>query len=150
MLPLDDWRLVLDSSLTGAFLCTRRALPAMVEKGWGRIVNISSVVGINGFPGDAAYAAAKAGLIGLTRAVALEHARHGITVNAVAPGFIDTDMLATLSERVRARVTGAVPLRRLGTCEEVAEAVERLVLSDYSTGETVVLDGGWLRAAALR
>lgn len=145
-----DWHAVLDGSLTGAFLCTRRALPCMLAGNWGRIVNVTSVVGLNGYPGDAAYASAKAGLLGLTRAVALEHARHGITVNAIAPGFVSTDLVANFGAAFHDRVTNAVPLSRFATPLEVADAVVLLLAGAYTTGATLVVDGGWSLAAALK
>jgi 3-oxoacyl-[acyl-carrier protein] reductase len=143
-LTLEDWRLVLDASLTSAFLCARRAVPGMVERRWGRIVNVTSVVGLNGFPGDAAYASAKAGLIGLTKALALELARDGITVTAVAPGFVDTDMTRGLEPSVRERIERSVPVRRQATSGEIARTVEFLAAGpDYITGTVIVVDGGW-------
>jgi 3-oxoacyl-[acyl-carrier protein] reductase len=143
-LGLDDWRAVLDGSLTSAFLCARRAAPPMIERGWGRIVNVTSVVGLNGFPGDAAYAAAKAGLTGMTKALALELARHHISVNAVAPGFVDTDMTRELTPSVVESVQRSIPLRRQATADEIAQAVEFLVAGpEYVTGAVVVIDGGW-------
>ena len=136
----DEWDTVLETNLTAAFRLTRRAVKGMVRQRHGRIINIASVVGPRANAGQANYAAAKAGLIGLTKTVATEVARRGVTVNAVAPGFIATDMTADLLEGVVERV----PARRAGTPEEVAAAV-RFLASDaagYVTGTTVFVDGG--------
>jgi 3-oxoacyl-[acyl-carrier protein] reductase len=142
-LPLDDWDEVLATNLTGAFLCTRRAVPAMKESGWGRIVNVSSVIGIKGHAGDAAYAASKAGLLGMTRALAVELAASGTTVNALAPGFVVTDMTRGLSDAAQAGIDASVPVGRQARPEELGDALQLLVCSDYTTGTTVVVDGGW-------
>jgi 3-oxoacyl-[acyl-carrier protein] reductase len=137
------WRAVIDANLTGSFLCARRAVPKMVAAGYGCIVNISSVIGLNGFPGDAAYASAKAGLFGLTRALALELAGSGVRVNAVAPGFVDTEMTQALHEEVLQRIEASIPLRRQATTEEIADCVAFLASAGYVTGSVVVADGGW-------
>ncbi|GAB4977448.1 3-oxoacyl-[acyl-carrier-protein] reductase [Mycobacterium avium subsp. hominissuis] len=143
-LALDDWRLVHNASLTSAFLCARRAVPLMIERRWGRIINVTSVVGLNGFPGDAAYASAKAGLIGLTKALALELARDQITVTAVAPGFVDTEMTRGLARSVRERIERTIPAHRQATADEIAQTVGFLAAGpDYITGTVIVVDGGW-------
>jgi 3-oxoacyl-[acyl-carrier protein] reductase len=136
----DDWQTVIDTNLTAAFRLTRRAVRPMIRARYGRVVNIASVVGPRANAGQANYAAAKAGLIGFTKTVAAEVARRGVTVNAVAPGFIETDMTKDLPEDV----LKAVPARRAGTPDEVAAAV-RFLASDaagYVTGTTVYVDGG--------
>jgi 3-oxoacyl-[acyl-carrier protein] reductase len=141
-LQLDDemWSSVIDTNLTAAFRMTRRAMRGMVRARYGRIVNVASVVGPRANAGQANYAAAKAGLIGMTKTIAAEVARRGVTVNAVAPGFIETDMTKDLPETV----LQAVPARRAGTPQEVAAAV-RFLASDaagYVTGTTLFVDGG--------
>jgi 3-oxoacyl-[acyl-carrier protein] reductase len=136
----DDWDRVVDTNLSGAFRLTRRALRPMLRARYGRIVNIASVVGQKANPGQANYAAAKAGLVGMTKTVAAEVARRGITVNAVAPGFIATEMTASLTNGY----LDHVPARRAGTPEEVAACVRFLVSEDaaYVTGTTLTVDGG--------
>jgi NAD(P)-dependent dehydrogenase (short-subunit alcohol dehydrogenase family) len=136
----DEWDLVLNTNLTAAFKLTRRALRGMLRARYGRVVNIASVVGPRANAGQANYAASKAGLIGLTKTVAAEVARRGVTVNAVAPGFIETDMTTDIPDVVKQ----AVPARRAGTPEEVAACV-RFLASDgaaYVTGSTLYVDGG--------
>jgi 3-oxoacyl-[acyl-carrier protein] reductase len=136
----DDWDTVVQTNLTAAFRLTRRAVRTMIRARFGRIVNIASIVGIRANPGQANYAAAKAGLIGMTATVAAEVARRGVTVNAVAPGFIQTDMTEELSEDW----LKLIPARRLGTPEDVAAAVRFLASEDaaYVTGTTLTVDGG--------
>ena len=139
-----DWDLVLRINLDGAFLCTQAVLPGMMRNRWGRIINIASVVGQAGSPGQANYAASKAGLIGLTKALAQEMASRGITVNAFAPGYIATDMTAALAEEVRQRILAAVPLGRMGRPEDIAAAVKFLASEDaaYITGQVLAVNGG--------
>ena len=143
-MKLDDWDAVLNTNLRGAFLCTQKVLSGMVRNRWGRIINISSVVGVAGNAGQANYAAAKAGIIGLTKTTAREVASRSITVNAVAPGFIDTDMTSGLSEKLRDRLRGQIPQARFGAPDDVADLVEFLASdrSAYITGQVINVDGG--------
>ena len=140
----EDWQLVLQINLTGAFQTTQQVLPGMMRERWGRIVNVASVVGQMGNAGQANYVASKAGIIGLTKSLAQELASRSITVNAVAPGFIETDMTAKLSQEVRDRMMAAVPLKRFGQPEDVANAVNFLASDDaaYITGHVVNINGG--------
>ncbi|CAN5752313.1 3-oxoacyl-[acyl-carrier-protein] reductase [soil metagenome] len=140
----DDWQGVLDTNLSSAFHLSKGALRGMLRTGWGRIVNVSSVVGIMGNVGQANYVAAKAGLIGLTKALAREYGAKGVTVNAVAPGFIDSDMTAGLPEALRTAYLAQIPLARFGEPAEVAKAIAFLASDDaaYVTGQTLVVDGG--------
>jgi 3-oxoacyl-[acyl-carrier protein] reductase len=139
----DDWRTVLATALDGAFHVSRAVVPVMRAAGRGRIVVVSSVVGMIGFPGDGAYATSKAGLYGLVRSLAKELARDGITVNAVAPGFVETDMTAEVSDKGRELMISGTLLGRAGKPEDVAAAVCFLALeADYTTGHTLVVDGG--------
>ncbi|MFS6825918.1 3-oxoacyl-[acyl-carrier-protein] reductase [Cyanobium sp. ATX-6F1] len=137
-----DWRSVIDLNLTGVFLCTRAVSRSMLKARHGRIINITSVVGLMGNPGQANYSAAKAGVIGLTRSTAAEFASRGVTVNAVAPGFIATDMTKDLQAEP---IIAAIPLARLGQPEEVASAVRFLAADPagaYMTGQVLQVDGG--------
>ena len=140
----DDWDAVLDTNLKSVFLCTRAVLRPMMRARHGRIINISSVSGLMGNAGQANYSAAKAGLIGFTKAVAREVASRGITVNAVAPGFVESPMTASLPRPTLDAVTAAIPLGRMGRPDEIAQWVAFLA-SDagaYVTGQTIVVDGG--------
>lgn len=140
----DMWTRVLETNLSGSFFCVRTALPSMIRRRWGRIINVASVAGIRGNPGQVNYSATKAGLIGLTRSLAREVARKGITVNAVAPGFVETELTSTLSDSQRAALLNEIPAARPGTVDEVADAIVFLA-SDraaYVTGTTLVVDGG--------
>jgi 3-oxoacyl-[acyl-carrier protein] reductase len=140
----DQWDRVVNTNLRSVFLCTKEALRSMLRAKSGRIINISSVSGISGNPGQGNYAAAKAGVIGFTKSVAKEVGSRGITVNAIAPGFIQTDMTDALGETVTAAVSEQVALGRLGLPEEVASAVGYLASegASYITGQTIVIDGG--------
>jgi 3-oxoacyl-[acyl-carrier protein] reductase len=140
----NDWNMVLNINLKGAFTCTRLAARIMMKQRYGRIVNIASVVGVSGNPGQANYSASKAGLIGLTKTAAKELAARNVTVNAVAPGFIETDMTAALSEKARTAMLDQVPMRRGGQPEDVAAAVKFLASDDaaYITGQVIHVNGG--------
>jgi 3-oxoacyl-[acyl-carrier protein] reductase len=140
----EDWGLVLQINLTGAFFAAQQVLPAMVKQRSGRIINIASVVGQAGNAGQANYVSSKAGIIGLTKALAQEVASRNITVNAVAPGFIETDMTAVLPQEVRDKMLASIPLKRMGRPEDVAAAVRFLASDDaaYITGHVISVNGG--------
>jgi len=143
-LPEEDWDQVLTVNLRGTFVCTKVAARTMLRARYGRIVNITSVIGEMGNIGQSAYAASKAGIVGFTKSAALELATRNITVNAVAPGFIDTEMVAGLPEAARAEYLKRVPVGRLGTVEEVADTVAFLTRpeSAYITGQVIGVNGG--------
>jgi len=140
----DDWNAVLETNLTGAFRAIQQVLQGMMRERWGRIINITSVVGQAGNAGQANYAASKAGLIGLTKSMAQEMASRHITVNAVSPGFIETDMTVGLSDEIKAKVLDAIPVRRLGKAEDVAAAVRFLASEEagFITGHVLAVNGG--------
>ncbi|MCF8055565.1 MAG: 3-oxoacyl-[acyl-carrier-protein] reductase [Desulfocapsa sp.] len=140
----EDWDAVLDTNLKGAFFCAKAATRAMMKKRWGRIVNISSVIGFAGNAGQINYASAKAGMQGLTKSMAREFATRNITVNAVAPGYIVTDMTNDLPEEIKEKIKAEIPLASLGRVEDVAGAVAYLVGDDgeYITGQTIHVNGG--------
>jgi 3-oxoacyl-[acyl-carrier protein] reductase len=143
-LKKDDWDMVLSTNLTGAFLAIQQVMQGMMKERWGRIINISSIVGETGNPGQANYVASKAGLIGLTKSLAQEIASRNITVNAIAPGFIDTDMTAVLSEQLKQNMLAHIPLKRFGKPEDVAAAVKFLASEEasYITGAVLNVNGG--------
>lgn len=140
----EEWHEVLDTNLTGAFYCARAAITTMMKQREGRLINIASVAAFKGLPGTSNYAASKAGLIGMTKALAREVGRYGVTVNAVAPGFIDTDMVAGLSDRAREELVRQIPLGRFGQVADVAHAVRFLASEEgrYFTGQVLTMDGG--------
>lgn len=143
-MKLEDWESVVRVNLTGAFVCLQEAAKIMIRQRFGRIINVSSVVGQMGNAGQANYAASKAGVIGLTKSAALELASRGITVNAVAPGFIATDMTSGLSKEIQTAYMDRIPLKRFGQSEEVAETVAFLASegAGYVTGQVIGISGG--------
>lgn len=140
----EDWDLVMDVNLRGTFYCCRAAVRPMIRQRWGRIINMSSIVGVHGNVGQANYSAAKAGVIGFTKSLAKEVASRNVTVNVVAPGLIETDVTTKLNERVKAELFKRIHLGRLGTPEEVAELVAFLAsdAAGYITGQVLLIDGG--------
>jgi len=140
----EDWQKVIDVNLTAGFRLARGAMRGMMKKRWGRIIGITSVVGVTGNPGQANYAAAKAGMIGMSKSMAQEVASRGITVNCVAPGFIETQMTGALNEDQKARIMTVVPAGRLGQSDEIAAAVVYLASPEaaYVTGQTIHVNGG--------
>ena len=139
-----NWDSVLDINLKGAFLCSKAVLPNMMKNRYGRIINISSIVGLSGNPGQVNYAASKAGIIGLTKTIAREVASRNITSNAIAPGYIDTDMVKELANDLRERIQSMIPLGRLGTPYDIAGMVAFLCGEEatYITGQVIGIDGG--------
>ncbi len=142
----NEWHQVIDVNLNGTFYCCNRAIPIMRDQNFGRIINISSIVGQKGNFGQANYAASKAGLLGLTKTLALENAMKGITVNAVCPGFIETDMVSAIPDNVKSKIQDEIPMKRFGTAKEVARAVRFLASDDaaYITGQELNINGGLL------
>ncbi len=140
----EDWQTVIDVNLTAGFRLARGAMRGMMKKRWGRIIGITSVVGVTGNPGQANYAAAKAGMIGMSKSLAQEVASRGITVNCVAPGFIETQMTGALNDDQKARIMTAIPAGRLGQSDEIAAAVVYLASPEaaYVTGQTIHVNGG--------
>jgi 3-oxoacyl-(acyl-carrier-protein) reductase len=142
-MEVEMWDQVLAVNLNGAFNCTRAFIDTMIERQYGRVVNITSIVGQTGNFGQANYAAAKAGIIGMTKTLAKELARKGITVNAIAPGFVETDMLSAIPAEVREKILAQIPMGRFGQPEEVARLVRFLVTEgNYITGQVIALNGG--------
>jgi 3-oxoacyl-[acyl-carrier protein] reductase len=143
-MSLEDWERVLRTNLTGAFALTKEVIRGMMKRRWGRIISVSSVVGMMGNPGQANYAASKAGLIGFSKSLAKELGSRNITVNVVAPGYIQTAMTEKLPEASREELTGAIALKRLGTVEDIAAAVLYLASEEagYVTGHTLNISGG--------
>ncbi|MDQ0594366.1 acetoacetyl-CoA reductase [Chryseobacterium ginsenosidimutans] len=140
----EDWDEVMNINLTGVFNCTRQVIDSMIERGYGRIINISSVNGQKGQFGQTNYSAAKAGLHGFTKSLALEVAKHGITVNTISPGYIGTEMVMAVPEKLREQIVAQIPVGRLGHIEEVAEAVVYLISdqSSFMTGSNLSINGG--------
>jgi 3-oxoacyl-[acyl-carrier protein] reductase len=147
-MKLEDWDAVIRTNLTGAHLCTQQALGPMMRQRWGRIINVTSVVAQTGNAGQANYVAAKAGLIGLTKAIAVEIASRNITVNAVAPGFISTPMTDPLPDKVKQEMLGKIPLGRMGTDRDVAATIVFLASEEagYITGHVLDVNGGMYMA----
>jgi 3-oxoacyl-[acyl-carrier protein] reductase len=143
-MPEEDWKEVIDTDLSGVFNLTRAAIVDFMKQKSGSIINITSVSGIIGMPGQINYSAAKAGVVGFTKSLAKEVVKCGINVNAIAPGFIDTDMLAKIPEKLKAQVLSAIPLGRVGKAEEVAQLVIYLAsdAAKYITGQVIAIDGG--------
>ncbi|MFN0060214.1 MAG: 3-oxoacyl-[acyl-carrier-protein] reductase [Planctomycetota bacterium] len=143
-MKMDDWESVIAANLRGCFLCSRAVLRSMLKQRAGRIINVTSVIGLTGNAGQANYAASKAGIIGYTKSLAKELASRSITVNAIAPGMIDTDMTRALPEAARAQILSQIPLGRLGTGDDVAAAAMFLAsdAASYITGEVLRVDGG--------
>jgi 3-oxoacyl-[acyl-carrier protein] reductase len=139
-----DWNQVIGTNLTGAFLAIQQVLPGMMRERWGRIVNIASVVGESGNAGQANYVASKAGMIGLTKSLAKEVGSRNITVNAVAPGFIETDMTHVLSQELKDKMVADTPVKRMGQPEDIAHAVKFLISEEASfiTGHVLDVNGG--------
>ena len=140
----EQWESVIQTNLSSVYRMTKRALKAMLKNKWGRVVNITSVVGFSGNPGQANYCASKAGVVGFTKSLALELAQKNITLNTIAPGFIETDMTDDLSDSQREAILSSVPMRRMGAGEDIAKAVEFLVSdgAGYMTSQTLHVNGG--------
>jgi 3-oxoacyl-[acyl-carrier protein] reductase len=140
----EEWQDVIAANLTSVFYCTKQAIKKMVKARWGRIINISSVVGLIGNPGQSNYCASKAGIVGFTKAVAREYGARGITANAIAPGFIESDMTSVLKDEIKQSMLAQIPLGRAGTPDDVARVAAFLASDDsaYVTGQVIAVDGG--------
>lgn len=140
-----DWDSVINTNLTGVFNCSKAALPGMIEKGWGRIINVSSIVGQYGAFGQCNYAASKAGIIGFTKSLAREVSKRGVTVNAIAPGYIDTSMTAAIPANIKEKIIEEIPARRFGSASNIAELVLYLAQDNasYMSGAVLNVDGGY-------
>ncbi len=141
-LSVEDWDKVIQVDLNSAFYTVHAALPHMMDQGGGKIINMSSFVGEAGNIGQANYSAAKAGLLGFTKTAALELAKSGITVNAICPGFIETDMVGAIPEEMQEKILKTIPMRRFGKPEEIAQAVRFVIENEYMTGATLDVNGG--------
>ena len=142
-MDINDWESVLNTNLNSAFHCTRNILPKMREKNFGRIISLSSVNALQGQVGQSNYCASKAGLIGFTKAIALENAKKNITANVVAPGYIETEMLASIDpDIIKNEILKKIPQGRLGRVNDIAKTILFLISSDYITGETISINGG--------
>ncbi len=141
-MSFEEWHKVIDTNLSSAFNTCKAALPGMLEQKYGRIINISSVIGQSGGFGQSNYAAAKAGLIGFTKSLALETAKAGITVNCICPGYIATEMVAAMPEEVKEAIIAMVPMKKLGDPEEISKGVLFICDSEYMTGQSLNLNGG--------
>jgi acetoacetyl-CoA reductase len=142
-MQLSDWREVIDTNLTSVMLCCHSAVPMLIENGWGRIVSISSFVGQMGNFGQANYSAAKAGIIGFTKTLAIELGRNNITVNAVCPGFVETEMWHSVPPNIQEKILERIPMHRVAKPEEIARGVRFLVVeADYMTGQSLNINGG--------
>ena len=143
-MKIEDWDSVIDTNLRGSFLCSQAAIKSMMSNRWGRIINISSVIGIHGNLGQSNYSASKSGLIGLTKSMSKELASRNITVNAIAPGFIKTEMVENISEKIQEGILSRISMNRFGESEDVAYLVEFLASekANYITGQVITVDGG--------
>jgi len=143
-LSIDDWNQVINTNLTGCFNCSKAVLESMKKQNYGRIINISSIIGQTGNFGQTNYAASKAGIIGFTKSLALETAKYDITVNAICPGFVETDMLKTISSEIKEKILGKIPKGRFASPEDIAHVVYFLALprSGYITGQVFNINGG--------
>ncbi len=146
-LPEASWDTVLDTNLKGSFNMARAVLPLMRDESWGRIINLSSIVGQIGVPGTAAYSASKAGLFGLTRALAAENASKNVTINTLALGYFDAGMIKTIPPEQLAKIVSTIPMKRLGDPRDLVRAVRFLIEADYVTGTTININGGLLGAS---